>query len=143
MNPSETNTNEQVNRALHEAMGKCWHELKYVDGERLAAKDALYDRCKFCNEYYNGNPDYCTNLNAAFDAQAFVLNSDPSCEAAERFVIALCKEVGIDTERWERQGLDGWKRVLISLEDAFCLINATAEQRALAVKQALGMQEVE
>lgn len=52
---------EEINKAVHGAMGFCWHE-----GEDSGL---LHDplRCKHCRlRFFDANPDYCTDLNAAF-----------------------------------------------------------------------------
>lgn len=57
---AEKTSNEQVNRAVHKALGLCWHEL--------AVKSSSYFHCTVCGQhpaYDSENIDYCNDLNFA------------------------------------------------------------------------------
>lgn len=136
-------TNEEINKALHVALGKCWHkyhevphppELRNVKvrmpSGRVYSTGTRSRKCKFCN-FSQGivgwnNPDYCTDLNAAAEVEKFVV------EKVGRHVYTdnLADVCNVD--------LDDSFDVYC---DAGVLILATAEQRARACLAALQEQK--
>lgn len=63
---------EEINRALTEALGKCWHEWQVTT---IAAFPNQIHNCKRCREEISiasetpSNPDYCSDLNAMADVE--------------------------------------------------------------------------
>ena len=58
---------QEINRRLHEALGKCWHETerRYVAGD-------IKSVCKKCNAYgfpiLQSNPNYCADPRLVIEA---------------------------------------------------------------------------
>lgn len=58
----------EINRAVHEAMGKCWHPwLRNGHCEKCGIGDSFNAAPE--------NPDYCSDLNAVAEFEAFVIDS--------------------------------------------------------------------
>lgn len=130
--------NENISKQLHLARGLHWHEWKRNENAAFSCTcGGLNPRMEEDGETFN--PDYCSESSSRSligEVERWMFASDPTCEKAQRYIVALCNEVGIDTARWTN-ARESWQRVLISPEDAYCLATATAEQRARAALSAL------
>jgi hypothetical protein len=117
------NNQEEINRAIHEAMGLCYHDI--------VSSGYSSRRCTKCpDDTYNGTlrdfdykncPDYCSDLNAVRKAEEFAIEQVGS----NNYWVAINKVIEKCPEG------------LVSV------VTATAEQRARAVLKCLGKEITE
>ena len=110
---------EQLNRLAHEALGKCWHDIQ---------RNGYMTNCGRCGQQYGGlayykHPNYCKDLNAAAELEAFTIEK----ASHGRYAMCLILETGHDTP------LDKFDWSLVAI-----VSTATAEQRTIACLKALG-----
>ena len=108
--------NEQLNRAAHEALGKCWHIVK---------RDPI-PTCLTCGQQYAGlayyeHPDYCS-------------------EDSPRSLVAELERFTI--EKVGRQAyIEELARIVEPQWTIVASVTATAEQRVRACLNALGKED--
>lgn len=113
-------TNEDLNHRAHEAMGRgCWHERQMPQSSM----------CRKCHHSFDENPNYCGDLNLAFEFQAWTLS-----KRATAFVLHLIKIIGGDVAQ-------NFRSKYFSIGAVRGLAAATAEQRVRACLAALGLDE--
>lgn len=123
-------TDEQANEKLHRLLGRgCWHETNPQGPE--AHNLHWSPVCKHCGVDTDKvrNPDYCSDLNACFDAQAATVAKVGEDVYGER----LGDELRVSPEvidRWP--ATDSMVFVSITLA-----ASATARERVLAMCEAL------
>lgn len=116
-------TNEEINKALHEALGKCLH---------TGATDCMVFKCDTClqtiDNFTGANwqpPDYTNDLNAVAEAERFVIEKVGTLYATEY----LYNVVSDNETFWPPE-----KNELLALATASALQKATACLKALGVK---------
>lgn len=72
---TEAKNDETINRALHEFMGKCWHEAGRSGSNGLVScvRCPLKMRQSAWFRGVNGNPNYCDDLNAMTEVEKAVV----------------------------------------------------------------------
>lgn len=82
---------ENTNRAIHQFLGKCWHESAIA--KRLKSETFDCAQCDKCREIFSNtdNPDYTTDLNAIREAE---LKVTATKEGEVAYSSALAKRIG-------------------------------------------------
>lgn len=124
-------TNTNINQQIHEILGLCWHEMK---GGTIRPASCIHDcglRMSIAEWQLLSdaiNPDYCSDLNRVARVEHKILDMD----LGDKYITALCEAVLVDTTRWNNAN-EGWRKALLTDDDAFMVATASPKDRCLAL----------